>query len=255
MMKVTSMFKSFFAAAALGFASLPAAAFDLTEMSDDERTALRGEIRSYLMENPQVIMDAVAVLEEQQAKAEAESELGMVAANAKDIFEDPTSWVGGNPEGDITLVEFTDYRCGYCRKAHGEVEQLLKSDGNIRFIVKEFPILGQDSMTSARFALAVKMTAGDDAYKTVHDALIALKGPVSAAALTRIAKDAGIDADTAMAKMDSKEVTDIITANHELAQRLQISGTPTFVLDDQMLRGYVPLDGMQQLVAQARAAD
>ncbi len=247
------MLKPILTAAALGLTALPAAAFDLTNMTEEERTALRGEIREYLMENPQVIMDAVAVLEQQQAAAQAMDEKAMVAANAKDIFDDGVSWVGGNPDGDVTLVEFTDYRCGYCRKAHSEVAELIESDGNIRFIVKDFPILGEDSMTAARFAIAVKQTAGDAAYKKVHDALITHKGGIGKESLTRIGNAADINAEAALAHMGSDDVTAVVAANHQLAQRLQISGTPTFVLDDQMVRGYVPLDGMRQLVSEARA--
>ncbi|OUS21998.1 disulfide bond formation protein DsbA [Rhodobacterales bacterium 59_46_T64] len=230
----------------------PAFSFDINNMSRAETEAFGAEVRAYLMENPQVIMDAVNTLEERQAAAQAQSDVDMVAVNAKDIFENPTSWVGGNLDGDITLVEFTDYRCGYCRKAVADVEKLIKTDGNIRFIIKEFPILGEASVASSRFAIAVRMLHGDDAYKNAHDALIAHKGGVGDASLTKIARKLDLEAAPLLEKMNSDEVTQVIADNHALAQRLQISGTPTFVLEDRMLRGYVPFDGMQQLVAEAR---
>ena len=122
--------------------ALPAVAFDVTDMSDKERAIFRDEIRSYLMENPKVIMEAVAVLEQRQGQEQMQADIVLVTNNAEQIFNDGYSFVGGNPEGDITLVEFVDYRCGYCKKAHGEVTKLLKTDGNIRIILKEFPILG-----------------------------------------------------------------------------------------------------------------
>lgn len=239
-------------ALAISLMTTPLSAFDLSTMSADERAAFRAEIRSYLMENPEVIMEAVALLEERQQAAQAAGDSDLIRVNAEDIFNDGKSWVGGNLEGDITLVEFTDYRCGYCRKAHDEVAELVKSDGNIRFIIKEFPILGEDSIASSRFAIAVKKIAGDDAYKAAHDALITLKAGANTESLTRLANDLGLDATAIFAEMNSDETTAVIAQNHALAGRMQISGTPTFILEGEMLRGYVPLDGMKQLVAQVR---
>ncbi|WP_137702013.1 DsbA family protein [Marimonas lutisalis] len=231
----------------------PAAAFDLTSMSDAEREAFRAEIRNYLLENPQVIMEAVAVLEQREAEQQAQNDKDLVKVNAEALFDDPASWVGGNLDGDVIMVEFVDYRCGYCRKAHDEVQQLLETDGNIRMIVKEFPILGEDSLTSSRFAIATLQVAGDDAYKAVSEALIKLKASPEEAVLRRLAESMGLDAGAILAKMDSDEVTAVIEANHALAQRLRINGTPTFVLGDQMLRGYVPLANMLALVDDIRA--
>lgn len=231
----------------------PTLAFDVAQMTDAERAAFQAEVRAYLLENPQVIMEAVAVLEDRQAAAQAQGDAELLRVNAQDIFQDPASWAGGNLDGDVTLVEFVDYRCGYCRKAHDEVAELVARDGNIRLVLKEFPILGEESMLASRFAIAVRQIAGDAAYKAMHDALITRKGPISPQALGGMATAAGLDAEAVLARMDAPEVTAVIAANHALAGRLQINGTPTFVLADQMLRGYVPLDGMTQLVAAARA--
>ena len=138
---------------ALALLGTPAQAFDVTQMSDAERAAFGAEIRAYILENPQLIIEAVNLLEQQQADAAAQTDLTLVSENAEDLFNDGYSWVGGNPDGDITLVEFMDYRCGYCRRAMPEVAKLLAEDGNIRLIVKEFPILGEASMRSSRFAV------------------------------------------------------------------------------------------------------
>lgn len=235
------------------FLTGPLAALDLNKMTDAERAAFQGEIRAYLLENPEVIMEAVAVLEERQAGQQADADASLVRVNGADLFEDPNSFVGGNPEGDLTLVEFVDYRCGYCRKAHDEVAQLIESDGNIRFIVKEFPILGDASMLSSRFAIAVKLSAGDDAYQAVSEALITLKSDVSEAVLRALAGSLGLEAEAILAKMNSDEVTAVIAQNRALGQRLNISGTPTFVMGDQILRGYLPLAQMQAIAKDIRA--
>lgn len=239
-------------ALATALTAMPATAIDLNAMSDAEREAFRAEIRAYLLDNPEVIMEAVAVLEQREAAAQAEADVELVKANADALFDDGHSWVGGNPEGDITLVEFMDYRCGYCRRAKPEVTDLVQFDGNIKLIVKEFPILGEQSMMSSRFAIATKQVAGDDMYKAVHDALMEFKGDVSDTALRRIGEPLGLPVDEIMARMDSDAVSDVIAANHALGQRLGISGTPSFVMQDQMLRGYVPLADMQAIAEEIR---
>ncbi|WP_420863861.1 DsbA family protein [Algirhabdus cladophorae] len=230
----------------------PAAAFDMGAMTPAERQDFRAEIREYLMENPEVLMEAIGVLEQRQAQQQAVADDAMVLSQADALYSDINSWEGGNPEGDITLVEFVDYRCGYCRKAHSEVEELVSTDGNIRLIVKEFPILGEASVVASRFAIATKLTLGDDAYKAAHDALISMRADVNEASVRKLARSLGLDADVIVAKMNSPEVSAVITANRQLGQQLQINGTPTFVMQNEMVRGYVPLDGMRDMIAEIR---
>ncbi|MBO9444740.1 DsbA family protein [Ruegeria sp. R14_0] len=231
----------------------PAQALDLSTMSDAEREQFGAQVREYLLENPEVIIEAINILEQRNAAAEAAADKDLVAANAEELFNDGYSWVGGNPEGDITLVEFMDYRCGYCRRAVPEVASLLAEDGNIRLVIKEFPILGDASVLSSRFAVATKHVAGDDAYKQVHDALLEFTGEPSEVALRRISDGLGLDSDAIIAAMDSEQVTDEITRTRALAQRMQISGTPSFVLGTEMLRGFLPADQMLQIANGVRA--
>lgn len=238
---------------ALGIAlAAPAMAFDITSMSDAERDTFRSEVRSYLLENPEIIIEAVNALEAREAEQAAVDDRTMVEVNAEALFDDGYSWEGGSPEGDVTLVEFLDYRCGYCRKAHEEVKELVSSDGNIRYIVKELPILGEASVISSRFAIATKQIAGDEAYASVYDTLMNFKGEVTETALRRIADTLDLEADPIIAQMQADEVSQVIEETRALAQRLQINGTPTFVMQDEMLRGYVPLDGMRQVVETLR---
>jgi protein-disulfide isomerase len=222
------------------------------EMTAEDRDSLRAEIRAYLIENPEVLVEAMDVLQVREEEAALERDALLIQTRASDIFASPADWVGGNPEGDITLVEFMDYRCAYCRKAHEEVKELVTSDGNIRYVVKEFPILGEASLLSSQFAIAVRLLHGDEAYKAAHDALIALRGEPTAETLGRLATDLGHDPAPILDRMGTDEIREIITANHALADVMEISGTPTFVLKDQMLRGYVPLEDMRGIVAEAR---
>lgn len=239
-------------ATAIAVAAPAYADTDITSLNDSERAAFRDEVRAYLLDNPEVLMEAIAVLEQRQAQAQQADDVTLVQTNAEALFNDPTSFVGGNPNGDITIVEFMDYSCGYCKKAFPEVEELIKTDGNIRFIIKEFPILGEASVLAARFALATREVAGDDAYEKVHNAMMGGRGKVNDKAIDALAKSLDLDLAAIRAEMNSDKINAILTANHALAQRMQVSGTPTFVIGDQLLRGYAPLDGMREIVAEAR---
>lgn len=223
-------------------------------MSDAEREAFRAEVRAYLMENPEVIMEAVGILQQREEAAKADSDVTLAQTYAGQLHDDPNSWVGGNLEGDITVVEFMDYKCGYCKKAYPEVANLLTTDGNIRYIVKEFPILGDQSMLAAQFAIATKLVAGDEAYETVHNTLMEFRGDITTDTLTKLGDSLELDTAAITVEMAGAEVAQIINDNRLLGQAMQISGTPTFVVQDQMLRGYVPFDQMVQIVAQIRDA-
>lgn len=241
------------AATALALLAAPVQAFDLSEMSDAERTAFGEQVRAYLLENPEVIIEAVNVLEQRQAEAAVQEDGALVKANLAELENDGYSWVGGNPEGDITLVEFMDYRCGYCRKAAPEVAKLLKSDGNIRFVIKELPILGDASVAASRFAIATKQVAGGEAYKQVHDALIEFGGTPDEKSLRRIAEGLDLDADAILAQMDGSEVSQELEQTRALAQRMKISGTPAFVLGGEVLRGYLPADQLEAIADEVRS--
>jgi protein-disulfide isomerase len=242
--------------APLAFAGILAAgpaAADLTDLSAAERDAFRAEVRAYLLENPEVLMEAIGVLEQRQAAAEGERDAMALAANADAIFNSAFDWVGGNPDGDVVLVEFMDYRCSFCRRAHPEVEDLIALDGNIRYVVKEFPILGEQSVLASRFAIATRIVHGDDAYGAMNDALMVMRGDVTEASLMATANELGLDPGPIMEAMDDPLVAQTISYNRDLATRLSISGTPSFVFGDQLVRGYVPLDGMLQIVEAVRS--
>lgn len=223
-----------------------------TAMSDAERSAFRAEVRAYLLENPEVLMEAIGVLEARQEQAETVRDEQLAQRNRDALINDGVSFVGGNPDGDITIIEFIDYRCGFCRRAHPEVAELVASDGNIRVITKEFPILGEQSVLASRFAVATKIIAGDEAYKQVSDALIALRSDVTPASLGSLADAFDLDRDAIFAEMDGPAVQQILANNRALGDRMSITGTPTFVFGDQMVRGYVDLAQMRRIVEMER---
>jgi protein-disulfide isomerase len=200
-----------------------------------------------------VLIEAMDVLQKREEDASLARDVQMVSTHNDVIFQNPNDWVGGNPNGDITLVEFMDYRCGYCRKAYSEVDELIKTDGNIRFVVKEFPILGDASMLSAQFAIALRQLHGDEAYAKAHDALMTLRGEPTPETLARLATDLGLEAKPIIDRMNAPEVMAVIKDNYALAEQMEITGTPAFVLKDTVMRGYAPLETMQDFVKDARA--
>lgn len=239
-------------AAMLALAALPAAAqFDPAAMTAEEKAAFGQAVRDYLMTNPEVLVEAINALEQRRAEAEAAGDLELVQQYRAELFEDANSWAGGNLQGDLTMVEFIDYRCGVCRSVYEEVENVVKTDGNIRIIFKEFPILGPESDMSAKFAIATRQVAGDAAYKAAHDRLMTLRGNVTPESLRALAGEIGVDADAVLARMEAPEVAAVIAANHDLGQKMNLTGTPVFVIGDALLRG-VPRSGLQPVIDQAR---
>ncbi|WP_232823144.1 DsbA family protein [Oceanibium sediminis] len=234
-------------------ATSPVSAGPFDDLSDADRAALGDEIRGYLLENPEVLMEVVAALEARQMEAAEMAEAQSLDQLQSEIFEDESSYVGGNPDGDVTIVEFLDYQCGYCKRAHPEVAELLAGDNDIRIIIKEFPILGPASEQASRAAIAVLLNDGPEAYRALSDAMMEHQGQLTPEVITALAEGAGADIDAMQTRAGSDEVSAIIARNRALGQQLQISGTPTFIIGDEFVRGYLPLEQMQEKVEAQRA--
>jgi protein-disulfide isomerase len=244
-------------ASALALA-LPAAAQEVAPLqsspfSDAERAALHAEIRAYLLANPELLMEMMQLLEARQQAEQTRADQDLVAANAPELFDDGFSYVAGNPEGSFTVVEFLDYQCGFCRRAQPEVRELLASDGDIRLIVKEMPILGPGSELAAKAAVATLISEGPEAYATLHDRLMQTKGKIDDALLDKALVESGLDPAAIRVAMEDPEVERRLAETRALAQKLAIAGTPTFVFENRMVRGYLPLEQMKGLVAELRA--
>jgi protein-disulfide isomerase len=238
-------------------AALPAAAQQgqSSPFSNSDKEALHAEIRAYLLQNPEILMEMIQLLEAKQQAATAEGDRELVASNAAAIFDDGFSWVGGNPDGSFTLVEFLDYQCAFCRRAQPDLSELIKSDGDIRLIVKEMPILGPGSDLAARAAIATLISKGPETYAALHERLMALQGEVTDVSLDHALTETGLDPAEVRAAMADPEVDRRLAATRDLAGKLAIAGTPTFVFDNRMVRGYLPLAQMRDLVGQVRASN
>ena len=246
MHKLNKLFATLLAAITCLLLSFPAQA----EMSAQEKEVLKTGILEVLNENPELLIAALHGLQKRMEQEQEQAKLSTLQKQRKALEQDIDSFVAGNPAGDVTLVEFFDYRCGYCKKARPVIEKLVSEDGNIRLVMKEFPILGPNSETASKAAIAA-MAQGK--YQEFHDALMAAKGGLGRAQILQIAADTGLDRDKLAQDMQKAYIADIIRRNRELAARLEISGTPAFVIGDAIVPGVASLEQMQQLVAQARA--
>ena len=207
-------------------------------------------VHDYLLANPQVLMQSLNEFQQRQNVAKKLRQQQAVGLSRAALTQDPDAPVMGNPEGDVTIVEFFDYKCPYCKRVAGTLKDVVAADGNIRLVMKEFPILGPRSIQAARAALAV---ARQGKYEKFHWALMTEPGDMSDPHIRRIARSVGVDVERMMADMESPEIQAMIQRNQDLAQRLQISGTPAFVIGDTLVPGVIDRKTFERLVAQARA--
>jgi protein-disulfide isomerase len=207
-------------------------------------------VKNYLLENPEVIFEAVRRMETKENDQRMSRMKEGAKKYAADLFNRPDAIVAGNPNGDVTIVEFFDYKCGYCRKIVPELSQLIKQDGNIRLVMKEFPILSRDSEMAARAAVA---SVKQGKYWDFHIALMSAD-EITQESVMAIAKGVGIDTVKLAADMAAPSSSDVISRNHELAQKLGIEATPTFYIGDTPYAGALPLSELKAAVAAARKA-
>ncbi|HFA59675.1 MAG TPA: DsbA family protein [Rhodospirillales bacterium] len=226
---------------------LPAAAGEPVFDAREEQ-AIRDIVADYLRQNPEIILEAVRILRERQARAES-AEVRRTIRQLRDRLErDPNSPVGGNPDGDVTIVEFFDYRCPYCKRVAPTVRELLERDGNIRMVYKEWPILGPDSEFAARAALAARKQGR---YLELHERLMGSKR-VDEESVMAAARELGLDLERLRADMRAPETEAHLAATMELANRLGITGTPAFVVGEELIPGMASRATLEKLVARAR---
>lgn len=214
-----------------------------------EKAQIEKIVRDYIVEHPEIIMQALDTLQQRQEVARTETQRKALAASREELFGDEAGPVAGNPRGDVTLVEFFDYQCGYCKSVHPSVVELAGDDTGLRIVYKEFPILGPASLTAAKAALAAERQGK---YVDMHNALMELRGQLDEAKILRVAASIDLDVDRLKADMETDEVRRAIEDNLLLAQTLGINGTPAFIIGDQIIPGAVPTEELRKLVESER---
>ena len=228
-----------------------AAAFGGAAKADDPNPTLQRQqietiIHDYLLHNPDVLIAAFRQAEDKSHKDDAAKASQAVADHSRELFSDPSAPVGGNAQGNETIVEFFDYRCAYCKQAEPSVEAMLKQNPNLRVVYKEFPILGPVSVSAAHAALAAQRQGKYDAF---HAAMTEAHGNITDEAVYRIAASVGLDIDTLKRDMASPELAQQIKENQKLADALNIRGTPAFVIGDKVVPGVADIATLKSMVA------
>jgi protein-disulfide isomerase len=245
-----------FVAAGLACAVLALAqAVPAQSFSDQQKNELGAIIRGYLLAHPEVLQEAIAELEKRQALAEAEKAKAAVKSNAQMLFDSSRQVVVGNPQGDVTLVEFFDYNCGYCKRALTDLMDLLKDDNKLRVVLKEFPVLGPGSVEAAQVAVAARMQdKTGKKYLDFHQRLLTGRGQADKARAMAAAKEAGFDMARLERDLASPEVKASLDESLKLAEQLGLNGTPSYVVGNDVVIGAVGLAALKDKVKQARCA-
>ncbi len=220
-------------------------------LTPEQKAAVETIIHDYFMAHPEFMIE---VLQEAEAKLKADKVADAkqaIAARRSELLQDATAPVGGNPAGDVTIVEFFDYRCPYCKQVEPSLEALIKQDPKLRIVYKEFPVLGDASVYASRVALAARKQGK---YAPFHDAMMATKGEIDQDVILRVAKSVGVDIDKAKAEMNAPDIDALIKRNYALAEALDIQGTPAFIVGDTLVPGATDIERLRQLVADARKA-
>jgi protein-disulfide isomerase len=208
-------------------------------------------VREYLQKNPEVVVEALRAAQAKQREAQRGQQLQAIAKHREELLRDAMSPVAGNVAGDVTVVEFFDYACPHCKTVAKQVKLLLREDAKVRLVYKEFPVLGEASVSAARAALAAR---AQNKYVAFHDALMANLGALNDDVIFRVAGQVGLDVDRLKTDMASAPVTDALQKNWALGQALGVTGTPAFIIGDEVAPGAVPYARLKDMVERARKA-
>jgi protein-disulfide isomerase len=214
-----------------------------------DKAALGTSIRAYLLANPEVLVEAMQELERKQDSQRDSVARKAIRENQDALLRDPESPVAGNPDGDVTIVEFSDYQCPYCKRAHGTVKSVMASDPMVRLVYKDLPILGEASRIAAVAALAARK---QDKHAALHNALMEHNGKLDAERIFEIASSVGIDVAQLQKDMEDPKIKSLIERNMALASELGVRGTPAFVIGNQFAPGAVDADTLRRMIADAR---
>ncbi|TYC58555.1 DsbA family protein [Rhodobacterales bacterium] len=211
---------------------------------DIDRSEIEKIVREYIVQNPEIIAEALTELDRREKAAEEAARRQTLAESADVLFNSSRQVVLGNPEGSVTLVEFFDYNCGYCKRAHGDMVKLIEENPDLKVVLKEFPVLGQGSVEAAQVAVAVNSVAPEK-YGEFHEALLLSRGQANRASAIRAATDIGLDEDELEAAMKTDEAGQTIEEVYSLANRLGLTGTPSYVVGNDVVMGAVGYDELR----------
>ena len=220
-------------------------------LSKFERGEIESIIKEYIQNNPEKIIEAIQNLRLKEEVKKHEKIKNNLINFQSELFNDPDTPVGGNQNGDVTIVEFFDYRCGYCKRVLPDLIKLIALDKDIRFIFKEFPILGPQSITASKAGLAAWIL-DKTKYQSFHKAMMKAKGATTKSRVMNLAANSGYDVNDLQKTMNTPRIDKILEKNYSLAKALDINGTPAFIIGDKVIRGAIDLETLKNLISEAR---
>ncbi|KGM34098.1 DsbA family protein [Inquilinus limosus] len=215
-----------------------------------QKETIEQVVRDYIRAHPEIVVEALDAYQAKKDAEERSAQAKTLTSRADEIFRSATSPVIGNAQGDVTLVEFFDYQCGYCKRSQPDLERLMKADSGLKVVLKEFPILGPASVTAARVSLAAQKQGK---YLEFHTKLMGFKGQLTDDVIFETAKQVGLDLDKVKQDMNDPSVVAELRANMDLAEALGVQGTPAFVINDQIIPGAVGFDALKSQIDKDRA--
>ena len=236
--------------ALLGLAA-PSAA-QTSALSDPQKQAVQQIVRDFLLTNPEVIQEAIVELERRQQEAQKTAQISALQSERNALLHSPRGNLVGNPSGDVTLVEFFDYNCGYCKRALADVRTLMKSDPKLRVVLKDFPVLGPESVEASRVSLAAKQQISGEKLFDYHTRVMETRGRVNGERAMQVAKEMGLDMARLQKDLDHAEVRAALQENMTLGDKLGLTGTPAFVIGDEVVSGAVGIEPLRKIVASTR---
>ncbi len=238
---------------ALAAALLPGpAAAQTAPFTPDQRRAIEGIVKDYLLANPDILQEVFAELEKRQGEAQKTAQGQALQSERARLLDSSRDHVAGNPQGDVTLIEFSDYNCGFCKRALGDVRALIKADPKLKVIFKEFPVLGPASVEAARVSTAARLQLKTDRQFEFHARLLESRGQVNGERAMAVAKEMGLDMARLQKDVDGPEVRDAIATNVTLGDKLGLTGTPAFIVGDEVIFGAVGAEPLRKAIDNTR---
>ena len=234
---------------AAGILAVPLVAQDRNGFSDEQKSQVKDMVREYILENPEIVVEALTLLQAKEEQARAEQQAKALATHKDALFNPAENTVIGNPNGSVTVVEFFDYNCGYCKSMVPAVTEIIEGDGSVRMVMKEFPILGPGSVVAARAALAAREQGK---YAELHKAFLQYKGRLDQDTVESVARNIGLDIEKLRRDMADPEINEILGKNMAIAQDLGIQGTPAFIVGDTLVQSAISVDRLRALIDDAR---
>ena len=221
-------------------------------VSDQQRQSVEQIVKDYLLKNPELIQEALVELEKRQQEAQKVSQASALQEARETLVNSPHGAIVGNVSGDITLVEFFDYNCGYCKRALSDMRALMKADPKLRIVLKDFPVLGPESVEASRVAVAAKQQLKGEKLFDYHVKLMETRGRVNGERAMAVAKEMGLDTTKLQKDVEAEDVRATLQENISLGDKLGLTGTPAFIIGDEVISGAVGIEPLRKTVASVR---